>query len=160
MTSQRACHNSDMRPEDMSIHMLISEIAKITHDWVRKESALATISSGYRQIIFHLSHHNGITQFELAHMMHLTPPTISISIRKMEAEGYVARTPDPKDLRISRLTLTEKGKSIEDSIREKFKQIDALSVENMTEGEIDSLRRLLLKVRKNVMMDEKEEGPC
>jgi DNA-binding MarR family transcriptional regulator len=64
-------------------------------------SALATV------------HHAGpvgsITLGELAEREHVTPPTITRVVEKLEARGLVARCVDPQDRRVVRLQVTPAG---------------------------------------------------
>jgi DNA-binding MarR family transcriptional regulator len=53
------------------------------------------------------SHANAI-----AETMNLTAPTVSVGLRKLEAEGWLRREADPNDKRASRLFLTAKATKI------------------------------------------------
>lgn len=46
-----------------------------------------------------------------ARAMGLPPPTVSHMLRRLEAEGFLRRSLDPKDLRRYRLELTPKGEA-------------------------------------------------
>lgn len=49
---------------------------------------------------------------EVADGMELTAPTVSVSIRRMEEEGWIERRPDPEDGRATCIFLTEKSDAI------------------------------------------------
>lgn len=46
----------------------------------------------------------------LAEMLHVTPATITVSLRSMQRNGYVTKQVDENDQRRKRIILTEKGK--------------------------------------------------
>jgi len=145
-----------MQPEDMTVHMLISEISKVTHDTVRrKNEQQLSLPMGYGKLIFHLAHCDGITQLDLSRTVRLTPPTVSIALRKMETAGYVTRTADCDDLRQTKVFLTEKGRQIDEGIRDSFKAIDEQSVKGLSDEEKATLKSLLIKVRANVIPERK-----
>lgn len=55
---------------------------------------------------------NGVadSQKVLAEMLHVTPATITVSLRSMQRNGYVTKQVDENDQRRKRIILTEKGK--------------------------------------------------
>lgn len=50
------------------------------------------------------------TASEIAKLQGVTAGTLTVSIQVLERKGYVIRCPDPRDGRIVRIALTEKGK--------------------------------------------------
>lgn len=60
---------------------------------------------------------SGCRMGELAGGLGLTPPTISVSVRRLERAGLVCRQTDVEDQRAVRLYLTEKGQATYLAIR-------------------------------------------
>ncbi len=143
-------------PEEMTIHMLIGELSKITKDAVRQKSEAEGIPQGFRHIIFHLAHNDGVTQLELARLTHLKPPTVSVTLQKMENEGLVNRTSDSDDLRKTIVTLTDKGRNIVSGITQIFKDHDKAITDSLTKEEAETLRALLLKVRLGLLPESED----
>ena len=56
-----------------------------------------------------ISHKEGISQRELAECLHVKPPTVAVTVKRLEKADVIYRRPDPNDMRISRIYLTEKG---------------------------------------------------
>lgn len=56
-----------------------------------------------------IKYSEGISQSELATRLHVKPPTIAVSVKRLEKAEVIYRRPDPDDMRISRIYLTEKG---------------------------------------------------
>ena len=152
-TGKRPC----LPPEEMTIHMLIGEISKITKDAVRKKSEAEGIPQGFRHIIFHLAHNDGISQLELARLTHLTPPTVSVALQKMESEGLVARNADSGDLRKTNVSLTDKGRNVFDGIVQIFRDHEKAITESLTDQEAVTLKELLLKVRLGILSESEEK---
>ena len=48
--------------------------------------------------------------------MGITPPSITVMIRKMEAEDLIEKHQDEKDQRITRIYITEKGRKIAENM--------------------------------------------
>lgn len=62
--------------------------------------------------------HEGISLRDLAMELHVKPPTVTVTVKRLEKAGMVSKKTDPEDLRVSRIYLTEKGKnSMEESLK-------------------------------------------
>ena len=49
---------------------------------------------------------------ELADIDHCSQPTMTTQVRRLEAAGLVARTPDPQDARAVRIAITAQGRTV------------------------------------------------
>ena len=56
--------------------------------------------------------HGPLTLGELADHERVAPPSISKCVAKLEADGLLARAPDPNDGRISRVSTTKAGRAL------------------------------------------------
>ena len=77
------------------------------------------MSHGSRRILFTLAHDDGLTQLQLVKLTHLTAPSVSAALVKLENDDLVKRVTDTKDLRQIRVYLTEKGREYNNFVREK-----------------------------------------
>lgn len=141
-----------LRPvDDMTPSMLINQIAKMFDEKMTDETERFGMSGGYRRMLFHLAHEDGLTQLDLVSRTHLTAPTVSVSLKKMEKERLVKRITDDKDLRQVRVYLTEKGRELDRFIREKSRENEDKMHEGISNDEWEVLRRILVKVFKNML---------
>lgn len=60
-----------------------------------------------------------VSQKELAQAMEITPATLTVMLRRMDAKRLVSRVRDPQDMRVTQLNLTESG-------REKVREIETV----------------------------------
>ena len=58
-----------------------------------------------------LAERDGISQRELARGLHLSAPTVTAMLQRMEKAGTIERRPDGTDKRITRVHLTEIGRA-------------------------------------------------
>lgn len=114
---------------------------------------------GAHLVLSMLAVSDGINQLELVRATHLRPPTVSVILKKMEAEGLVERRSDPDDLRAVRVYLTEAGRRLDrENIRE-IQRIDAIALRGLTEEEQQILMTALPKIRDNLLaLDGQKEG--
>ncbi len=150
-------HGCDLQKIPLSL--LIHETSKLFHDSMRTEFEKCGIREGYRNIIFHLAHRmrDGTpppTQLELVKLTHLKPPTVSVTLQNMEADGLVMRKADSGDMRQMRVYLTEKGVAVDDTMRSRIDALEHKMIENLTDTEKEEVRRLLIKMRGNILSDD------
>lgn len=80
---------------------------------MRQESATGLSPSQFSALA--VIHARGpLTLGELADMERVAPPTISKVVAKLEADGLVARHPDPTDKRVSLVQATKAGAQLHD----------------------------------------------
>ncbi len=140
--------------------MLVHEITRLFDERMRRTTTepLQTQNS-CRLILRHLSHMEGCTQLDLVRVTHLKPPTVSVTLKKLEENGFVLRESDEIDLRAIRVYLTEKGKSLNRSTIARLKECDAILTEGITAEEQEFLLQVLTKMRDNMLAKlESERG--
>jgi DNA-binding MarR family transcriptional regulator len=86
----------------------------------------------------------------LATALGVTPPTVSVGLRKLEEEGWVRREPDPQDGRAMCHFLTEKAQQAVRMVKRHRRQRVARFLEALSEGEQDQLLGLLEKALKHL----------
>jgi len=87
--------------------------------------------------------HDGITQRELAENLHLSPPTVTVMLQKMEQHGLIERWTDEADQRLTRLRMTPKGKEIAAPISANFTEYVTATLGAMSEKDRREFARLL-----------------
>ncbi len=139
--------------------MRIHDAAKLYRDRMRRLSEQDGLPSSYRMLIFHLVRMEpGVTQLDLVKATHLKPPTVSVTLQKMERDGLVTRRSNENDLRQTLVYLTDKGKAIDDRIRVMHNECDTAALEGLTDDEIETLSLLLNKVIDNLLPEDGEEN--
>jgi len=134
--------------------MLCNEVAKIFGAFLRENTREeCSLQGSYREILFHLARKDGRTQLELANLVHITPPTASVALQKLEDEGYILRRSDKDDKRKTRVYLTEKGKNFDEKSKSIIRGLNNLATKGFTEEEINTLCVLLYRVRENIAND-------
>lgn len=68
----------------------------------------------------------------------------------MEQNGYVVRTPVERDARLKKLSLTEKGRHLQEEVLSAIDGVDQSLTRDFTEEEKETLIRLLEKLKENL----------
>ena len=104
-----------------------------------------------------LAYKDGLSQREIAEKLRIKPPTVNVTVQRLEKAGFLYREADEKDQRISRIYLTEKGKQAKVSLNwmqavlcvefedmdeavavsmQKSDDVDNVEIEQANEGEL------------------------
>lgn len=136
--------------------MMTNEVSKLFRDIINRDVEKLGVQNSYRQLLFHLSRKDGMSQLELARATHLKAPTVSVTLKNMEADGLVERNGDINDLRIIHVYLTDKGRQTDDKIREIHHMLDSRMTEGISQEELDALVATLTKMRDNMLKATEE----
>lgn len=133
-------------------------INQVMHLYIQRSMSLLRdlkIHPGQCGMLWGLSKNDGLSQKELAKKLRITPPSITVMIRKMETEGLIVKRQDEKDQRITRIYITEKGREIANQMDGVLEQLEKEAFANMSEQEIMLLHRLLMQMKENLSKSEK-----
>ena len=134
--------------------MLVNEIARLFHTRMRSyDNQNVTLRDGERLILHVLAHNDGCNQLELVRRTHLKPPTISVTLKSLEAQGFVYRVADEKDMRATRVYLSEQGRAHNRRIMDCILKIDNELMQGFTEEEKEQLSQFLERMRNNILPD-------
>lgn len=154
--------NDDMERErgiaaaDMTPVMLVLSIAQKYQDEMERQCTALKLGAGARRVMYHLSLEEGVTQLSLVRATGLKAPTISLILQKMERDGLVNRRTDDLDMRMTRVTLTERGREINHILEKTENHMTEVMNRYITDEESEFVRKLLLKMHENLENEQKE----
>lgn len=90
------------------------------------------------------------TQKELADAIHVSPATMSASLKSLERQGYVTKTTDPKDSRCNKVAITQKGLDAVKRCTEAFDFVDAQFYAGFSAEEVEQLKHSWRRIRQNL----------
>ncbi|MCX7303095.1 MAG: MarR family transcriptional regulator [Hyphomicrobiales bacterium] len=106
--------------------------------------------AGQDQIMLALSNDDGQTPGQLAARLGVRPPTITKTINRLQAQGFLEKKASDQDARQAHISLTELGretiKSIERSVRKTEKQ----ALRGLDKKEQKTLAKLLSRIEANL----------
>jgi DNA-binding MarR family transcriptional regulator len=88
----------------------------------------------------------GARPTELASRLRVSKQALNYLLGELERLGYLERRPDPDDLRSKRVTLTPRGVSAIEVIRQAVGEVEAAWAQQLGPKRFDQLRTLLLEL--------------
>ena len=133
---------------------------RLTHLYFKKAFALVKdtgIHPNQVPLIGLVYCREGISQKEISQALRISPPTVAVSIKRLEKAGIIERRADGKDQRLSRIFLTEKGRAVTGKVRECIKEKEKALFKGFSESEVCLLRRFFLQMIQNLEEDDNEK---
>lgn len=105
-----------------------------------------------------LAHRDGMSQSDLAEMLHVSRPSVTTMLQRMEGAGVIERRPDEADSRITRVYLTVAGRELADRMRAGFVDMLNVSMGSMPDADKREFTRILGTLNDHVDSVLKERG--
>lgn len=134
-----------------SLDLQLAHICHLHHSRVHQLVEALGLYRGQPPVLRALWEQEGLTQTELAGQMKITPATMTKMLQRMEKAGFIQRKMDAADQRISRVYLTEAGRTVQEDVEAVFQRIEAETFGNFSKEEQDLLRRFFLRIHENLV---------
>lgn len=90
------------------------------------------------------------TTSDLAELATIDRTTLTRTVDRMQDAGWLERLADEEDMRVTRLALTATGRKMFERIWPEVQRLNELALDGLSKAEIDSLRRILERMRANL----------
>lgn len=128
----------------------IWRVGHLHHHIVNDRLESLGLYRGQHRLLFALGDEDGKTHKNLSELLNVTPATITKMVQRMEQNGFLERKMDPKDQRISRVFLTQKGKDIQEQLKQLFIQLEKDEIEGFSSEELTQFQNYLQRVQANL----------
>ena len=110
-------------------------------------------------ILHHLSLHENEAMYpkDIEKRFHLTHPTVSGVLQRLEAKNFIVIEPDRADRRCKRIRLTDRARRCDEAVRQAFETLERLMCSGMSEEEQQTLLRLLDLASANLRTTQETE---
>ncbi len=134
--------------------MVINEISRLFNAKMRENVDVGIMTQMSAKIILSIvAHHDGLSQLEIVRLSSLRPPTVSLTVNKMEEEGLLVREADPNDKRACRIFISKAGREHQKRVFESIKKIEKIIMSDIDEQDYEILMKLLTRMRDNILAD-------
>jgi DNA-binding MarR family transcriptional regulator len=135
----------------------ITQAARSVRTALSRSMSDSGLYAGQDGVILALAEDDGQTPGQLAGRLGVKAPTMTRTIGRMEAQGFVERRADGHDGRLTKVHLTENGQRSVESIGQSVADCGALAVKGFSEKEVRTLLKLLRAVEHNLQPDGDED---
>lgn len=143
--------DSRHNPHKQSLGHLLASVSRLVGSRMRIMLEEIGLHHAQAMVLFHLWREDGIAQNVLADALHITPPTATSTLQRMERDGWVQRRRDDADQRVVRVHLTGKARALRAKARETFRDLDRELTAALSDEERRILMASLFKVRQHLL---------
>lgn len=101
-------------------------------------------------VLIALSENGALTQRDIAQRTHIEQPTAAALLQRMEAAGWIERSPDPRDRRASRISLSATARAVLPKALRLRQDSIAAATAGLSAAEVEQLQDLLGRVLDNL----------
>lgn len=146
-------------PEAFKAFQALKRMTMMHRHLMMKTFAEKGTHPGQAACLFVLGKRGGISQRDLAQYLHVSAPSVTGMLQKMERAGLVERTTDAEDQRLTRITLTEAGLALLGELHDVFgREVDTM-FEGMSDADKSELTRLTTIVNDNIARTLRASNP-
>ena len=110
--------------------------------------------AGQDQIMLSLSHEDGQTPGQLASRLGVRPPTITKTINRLQAQGFLEKRASDADARQAHIFLTSSGREAIREIEKSVKKTEKQALRGLDKKEQKTLFKLLARIETNFAYGE------
>ena len=142
-----------------SLDHLLVKICRLHHTRAHGLFEAVGLHRGQPAVLRLLWAEEGRIHSELARQLHVQPATVTKMIQRMERAGFVVRRSDPDDERVSRVYLTETGRTIQADVQRIWQTLEEETFANFSVEERVLLHRFLAQIHDNLTQAIGEKSP-
>lgn len=138
-----------MKTEMNTVGRYISHISKDIHACHRHQLRDFDMGWGQFKILLLLMHEEGLKQEDISARLEIDKTTVTRTLNKLEASGFIRRVADPGDRRIHRIYMTEKSLEQKAYLTRLREEINTYLLEGFTASETEQLMAYLIRLKQN-----------
>ncbi|GGA64784.1 MarR family transcriptional regulator [Nitratireductor aestuarii] len=135
----------------------LQSVARLTRTVSAKRLFEQGLYAGQDKIILALAQENGQTPGALAQKLRVKPPTITKTINRLAAQGFLEKRSSDQDARRTHIYLTPLGEEAIRQIENSLKKIEERALEGIEKEDLKTLKRILEQIAENLAA-EQEKG--
>lgn len=133
-----------------TIHKLITTMRKHhrVFDIMRERTGLGR--SAHRMLMILSDSDGTLSQTSLAEKLEISTAAVAVTLKKMEADGYILRKTSEEDSRFNSIELTDAGKNIVEISKKSFEFIDTSIFAGFDKNEMEQFSCYMDRIQANI----------
>lgn len=137
-------------PEAGGVAFAANQVSRSFRTLISRELAGIGLYAGQEGVILSLAETDGLTAGAIAQRLGVKPPTMTRTIVRMEAQGFVERR-DDEDGRLTTVWLTDSGRQTVERVNEVNATVQGQALEGLSEKQQRNLMKYLKAVDTNLL---------
>lgn len=136
--------------EKIELFSQLSASARYSRTLLSRQLFSCGLYAGQDAVILALDANDGLSLSAIADQLGVRAPTMTKTINRLAAQGFVDKRESETDARLSHVYLTEAGQDAVKSVRKAIRKSQKVALQELSVKDVKSLVRLLKKVEQNI----------
>lgn len=129
---------------------MLQSVARLVRTVSAKRLLEVGLYAGQDKIILALAQEDGQTPGALAQKLRVKPPTVTKTINRLMAQGFLEKRSSEEDARRTHIFLTPLGEQTIHEIENSLRKVEAQALNGIDKEDLKTLRRLLEQISQNL----------
>ncbi|MCP4316768.1 MAG: MarR family transcriptional regulator [Hyphomicrobiales bacterium] len=136
--------------EKLELFSQLAASARYSRTLLSRQLLSSGLYAGQDAVILALEANDGMSLSAIADQLGVRAPTMTKTINRLAAQGFVDKKDSQTDARLSHVFLTTEGREAVKSVRKAIRKSQKLALGDMSAKDVKSLIKLLRKVEENI----------
>ena len=142
--------------EASAIHLFMC-VSHLHHAAIERRVSKLGFHHSQHRMLMHLARYEHIpSQKELAVAKGISSAAVTTTLKRLEKEGYIARTTTDEDNRKNEIRITEAGRDAVEQSKAIFNTVDKQMFTGISDDELRMFMEILARMRENLTADTTE----
>jgi DNA-binding MarR family transcriptional regulator len=147
-----------MAKKDRKILQQVQIVARLGRTALATRLLEKKLYAGQDQLMLALALLDGQTPGQLSAELGVRPPTITKTISRLQAQGFLDKRGSDSDARQAHIFLTDAGREAIVSIEKSIKKTEKRALDGLDKKDRKALYKLLKRIEGNLSIDDKDDG--
>ena len=147
-----------MAKKDRKILQQVQIVARLGRTALATKLLEKKLYAGQDQLMLALALHDGQTPGQLSAELGVRPPTITKTISRLQAQGFLDKRGSDSDARQAHIFLTDAGREAIMMIEKSVKKTEKKALAGLDKKDRKTLYKLLKKIEGNLSLEDKEDA--
>lgn len=147
-----------MAKKDRKILQQVQIVARLGRTALATRLLEKKLYAGQDQLMLALALEDGQTPGQLSAELGVRPPTITKTISRLQAQGFLDKRGSESDARQAHIFLTEAGREAIMMIEKSVKKTEKKALDGLDKKERKALYKLLKRIEGNLSLEDKDDG--
>jgi DNA-binding MarR family transcriptional regulator len=115
-----------------------------------RRTARHGVFPGVNPVVAWLMQLSESTQSELSRLVGIEQPTMAVTLKRMERDGLISRSPDPTHGRRTTVRLTARGRKLSQLMSKAAAEVETLAMQGLSAREVDEFFRVANLMTQNL----------
>jgi len=136
--------------DSLDLFAQLAATARHSRTLLSRQLLSCGLYAGQDAVILALDADDGMSLSAIADQLGVRAPTMTKTINRLAAQGFVDKRGSETDARLSHVFLTEAGRDAVSRVRKALRKSQRLAIEEMSSKDLKLLAKLLRKIERNI----------